>query len=96
MNRTNWQQAIILFQLCVILLISMAGALTFGTVSLPVGDIISAIYDSLRSGIPIDAPGQGPLHDIVWLLRMPRILMAACIGAGLATCGVIMIAGGDE
>lgn len=90
MNRTNWQQAIILFQLCVILLISMAGALTFGTVSLPVGDIISAIYDSLRSGIPIDAPGQGPLHDIVWLLRMPRILMAACIGAGLATCGVIM------
>ena len=90
MNRTNWQQAIILIQLCIILLISMAGALTVGTVSLPVGDIISAIYDSLRSGIPIDAPGQGPLHDIVWLLRMPRILMAACIGAGLATCGVIM------
>ncbi|EKX94894.1 iron chelate uptake ABC transporter, FeCT family, permease protein [Selenomonas sp. oral taxon 138 str. F0429] len=90
MNRTDWQQAIILIQLFIILLISMAGALTFGTVSLSVGDIISAVYDSLRSSVPIDAPGQGPLHDIVWLLRMPRILMAACIGAGLATSGVIM------
>ena len=68
----------------------MAGALTIGTVSLSVGDVVSAVYDSLRSSVPIDAPGQGPLHDIVWLLRMPRILMAACIGAGLATSGVIM------
>jgi len=59
-------------------------------VSLSVGDVVSAVYDSLRSSVPIDAPGQGPLHDIVWLLRMPRILMAACIGAGLATSGVIM------
>ena len=90
MNRTDWQQAIILIQLVIILLISMAGALTIGTVSLSVGDVVFAVYDSLRSSVPIDAPGQGPLHDIVWLLRMPRILMAACIGAGLATSGVIM------
>ena len=90
MNRTDWQQAVILIELFFILITSMAGALTFGTVSLPIGDILFAIYDSLQSGMPINAPGQGALHDIVWLLRMPRILMAACIGAGLATCGVIM------
>ena len=69
MNRTDWQQAIILIQLVIILLISMAGALTIGTVSLSVGDVVFAVYDSLRSSVPIDAPGQGPLHDIVWLLR---------------------------
>ena len=90
MNHKDWRQAIILFELLLILLVSMAGALTIGTVSLSVGDVVSAVYDSLRSSVPIDAPGQGPLHDIVWLLRMPRILMAACIGAGLATSGVIM------
>ena len=75
----------ILLELFLILLVSMVGALTIGTVSLSVGDVVSAVYDSLRSGVPIDAPGQGALHDIVWLL-----LMAACIGAGLATSGVIM------
>ena len=90
MNRKDWRQAIILFELLLILLVSMAGALTIGTVSLSVGDVVFAVYDSLRSSVPIDAQGQGPLHDIVWLLRMPRILMAACIGAGLATSGVIM------
>ena len=90
MNRKDWRQAIILFELLLILLVSMAGALTIGTVSLSVGDVVFAVYDSLRSSVPIDAPGQGALHDIVWLLRMPRILMAACIGAGLATSGVIM------
>jgi hemin ABC transporter, permease protein len=90
MNRKDWRQGVILLELFLILLVSMVGALTIGTVSLSVGDVVSAVYDSLRSGVPIDAPGQGALHDIVWLLRMPRILMAACIGAGLATSGVIM------
>mgnify|MGYP000851471825 FL=1 len=90
MNRKDWRHAVILLELFLILLVSMAGALTIGTVSLSVGDVVSAVYDSLRSSVPIDAPGQGSLHDIVWLLRMPRILMAACIGAGLATSGVIM------
>ena len=40
--------------------------------------------------MPIEAPGQGGIHDIVWLLRFPRILMAALVGAGLAVSGVVM------
>jgi iron complex transport system permease protein len=31
-----------------------------------------------------------PMMSIVWLARVPRILMAALIGAGLAICGVVM------
>ena len=40
--------------------------------------------------MPIEATGQGPVHDIVWLLRLPRLVLAALVGAGLASCGVIM------
>ena len=36
------------------------------------------------------APGQGPVHDIVWLLRLPRVILASLVGCGLAVCGVIM------
>src|SRR5690606_34165412 len=33
----------------------------------------------------------GPLHDgIVWQLRLPRILTAAAVGAGLALVGCVM------
>ena len=30
------------------------------------------------------------MHDIIWLLRLPRLVLAAIVGAGLAVCGVIM------
>ena len=34
---------------------------------------------------------SSPLRDgIVWELRMPRVLTAAAVGAGLALCGVVM------
>ena len=90
MRNIDLKQTIIVIELLLILIVSMVGALTFGSISLSVGDIGRAVADTLTSGVPIEAPGQGALHDIVWLLRMPRILLAACIGAGLAACGVIM------
>ncbi|EKU71014.1 iron ABC transporter permease [Selenomonas sp. F0473] len=90
MRNIDIKQTIIIIELLLILIVSMAGALTFGSISLSVGDIGRAVADTFASGVPIEAPGQGALHDIVWLLRMPRILLAACIGAGLAACGVIM------
>ena len=37
-----------------------------------------------------DAAGRGAAHDIVWLLRLPRLVLAAAVGCGLACCGVIM------
>jgi hypothetical protein len=65
-------------------------ALGIGTVHLPADVIWSAVGAQLTSGTPVDAPGKGPVHDIVWLLRLPRLLLAAAIGAGLSVCGVVM------
>ena len=76
--------------LTALLIAALFWALSIGTVSLPPDVIAGAILAQLQSGTPIEAPGQGPVHDIVWLLRLPRLLLAAVIGAGLAVCGVIM------
>ena len=46
--------------------------------------------DQFSSPLAIDDPMNGPEQTIIWLLRMPRLLMAAIIGAGLAVSGVIM------
>lgn len=78
---------IVLFGL---LIAALFWALSIGTVKLPPEAIFGAIWDQLGSSTPMDAPGKGPVHDIVWLLRLPRLLLAAAVGAGLATCGVIM------
>ena len=80
--------------LCLLLAGTLAAALlwalSIGTVDLPPDVIRGAITAQLASGTPIELPGKGAVHDIVWLLRLPRLLLAAVIGAGLAVCGVIM------
>lgn len=82
--------AAFLLLLAVLLVLSLFWALSIGTVKLPLEEIYAAVLDQFTSGQPIEATGQGPVHDIVWLLRLPRLILAALVGAGLASCGVIM------
>ena len=82
--------ALLCLLLVALLIAALFWALSIGTVDLPPAVIGVAILDQIQSGTPIDMAGKGPVHDIVWLLRLPRLLLAAIIGAGLATCGVIM------
>lgn len=76
--------------LILLLVMSMLWALTIGTVRIPVEQIYTTIINQLQSGTPIDALGKGPAHDIIWLLRLPRLVLAAAVGCGLSCCGVIM------
>lgn len=86
----NSHVTLICLSLLFLLALSMLGALSFGSAKLAVKDIVFVITDKLiTGGLNIDEKFW-PVHDIVWLLRMPRILLAAAVGAGLATCGVVM------
>ncbi len=72
------------------LVVAIFWALSIGTVKLPLASIYNAIIQQLSTGQPIEAAGYGPVHDIVWLLRLPRLVLAAFVGMGLSVCGVIM------
>ncbi len=76
--------------LALLLVFSLFWALSIGTVKLPVREIYETVLAQFTSGEPITAPGQGPVHDIVWLLRLPRVILASLVGCGLVVCGVIM------
>ncbi|WP_345527995.1 FecCD family ABC transporter permease [Nocardioides endophyticus] len=66
---------------------SMAVALGIGPVSVSVGDVLAVVARRLNLG----AYDVSPLDDqIVWQLRLPRVLGAAAVGAGLAVCGVVL------
>jgi iron complex transport system permease protein len=71
----------------VALLLSIAASVTIGAASISVGDVIASVLSHLGIGTtPLD-----PLQDaIVWELRLPRVLTAAAVGAGLALAGAIM------
>lgn len=82
--------ALLCLLLCILLVAMLFWALAIGSVKLPPEDIAAAVIGGLESDLPIDAVGQGPVHDIIWLLRLPRLILAALVGCGLASCGVIM------
>ncbi|MET0822707.1 MAG: iron chelate uptake ABC transporter family permease subunit [Aeromicrobium sp.] len=70
-----------------LLALSIAVAITIGPADLSVGDVFSVVGQHLGLG---DA-GVSRIRDgIVWELRLPRTLLAAVCGAGLAICGAIM------
>lgn len=73
-----------------VLITALFWSLSIGTVSIPINKIYLAVIDQLLSNTPIESMNKGPIHDIVWLLRLPRIILAAIVGCGLASCGVIM------
>ena len=82
--------ALIMLLLAVLLVLAFLWALSIGTVKLSFVQIYEGIVNQFTSGLAIETAGQGPVHDIIWLLRLPRLVLAALVGMGLSVCGVIM------
>jgi iron complex transport system permease protein len=69
--------------LSIFLLISMLASLSVGALTIPLSDILHLL------GMPIAASENLALHRFVLLdLRLPRLVTAILVGAGLAACGV--------
>lgn len=66
---------------------SIAITVTMGPADLRVTQVVASVLS--RFGGP--DPGLTPIEDgIIWNLRLPRVLGAAAVGAGLALCGAVM------
>lgn len=71
----------------ILLVASIAVTITIGPANLSVRDVYAVVLEHLGVG----SSGLSRLQDgIVWDLRLPRTLLAAVCGAGLALCGAIM------
>nr|WP_202499459.1 iron chelate uptake ABC transporter family permease subunit [Streptomyces sp. SID5476] len=69
------------------LLASVAVAVTIGPADISADDV----WASVAAHLGLGEGTLAPLRDgIVWNLRMPRTLLAAVCGAGLAVCGAVM------
>lgn len=73
----------LLIVLAVGLFLSMVVALCIGVVFIPPGKVLEILFGRITD--PSD-----PSVDIVINIRLPRILLAATVGAGLAVAGVVM------
>ncbi len=93
-KKNNFRQTSIFIAVCLLLLVgivfSLLVAVTLGSTDMALKDVYSVIfYEVFKIDSLIDY-AEGPMHDIVWLIRLPRIVLAVAVGAGLAVCGAVM------
>lgn len=78
---------LIVAALTVLLIMTVTLAVTIGPIPLPMMQVWNIAWVQLFGGTGDWTPAQA---SIVWLLRLPRVLVGAVVGAGLATVGVAM------
>ena len=72
------------------LIFSILAAITFGNADLSLKDVYSVIAYRLFHIKSLADYAEGAVHDVVWLIRLPRVLLALAVGMALSVCGVIM------
>jgi len=72
--------------LTVLLVVAGCLAISLGPVSIPVGDVVAIVAE--RLGLPTGAATRHEL--VVAQIRLPRVLVAALVGAALGMAGAVM------
>ncbi|MFD5556463.1 FecCD family ABC transporter permease [Streptomyces sp. NPDC127068] len=88
-GRSGWRTSLPLVvpALLLVLVVMVCVAVSIGSVGVPLKTVTTVIADHL-----IGAKTSATVMDdqIVWNLRLPRVLLAAVVGAGLAAVGVTL------
>lgn len=72
------------------LVFSVLASITFGNADISVTEVYKVILYELFHVDAFSAYAEGAVHDVVWLIRFPRVLLAIAVGMGLSVCGVVM------
>lgn len=80
--------------LCILLLAALAAtiltAVTIGSTGITVGEVYQIVIFKLFGIGDAEILSSGKIHDVVWFIRMPRLVLALLVGMGLSVCGVVM------
>lgn len=98
-NRTKetWQNSAKRITFVSVILLAAAGlvlsvlvSVTFGNAQLSWKDVYGVVFWELFHPEKFSRYGEGAIHDVVWLIRLPRVLLGMAVGMGLSVCGVVM------
>lgn len=78
------------FFLFFLLIFSILAAVTFGNADISIVQVYQVILYELTHTASLAVYASGAVHDVIWLIRLPRVLLAAEIGMSLAVSGAVM------
>ncbi|MGL4773395.1 MAG: FecCD family ABC transporter permease [Clostridium sp.] len=68
----------------------LVGAVAIGSTDIEPGEVYKILLSKLSGGTFFNGEYNAMLENIVWEIRLPRVLLGGVCGAGLAVCGVLM------
>lgn len=77
--------AVAFLLLCLALVVSLAWAVTFGSANLTTGQVYTILLEKAKGTAPASM-----ITDIVWLVRLPRLVLAIAVGSALSLSGCVM------
>jgi iron complex transport system permease protein len=87
-NQRHTRFRVLLFTLGGILVLSVILGVSLGPVSIPIDTVWSVI--AYKLGFTPAGDWSTGVENIVWLIRLPRVLLAVVVGGGLAIVGVTL------
>ncbi len=81
---------LVLAILVILLLFTVVMAINIGVVDIDAGTIFQIIRGKITKSEEILANYSKNQINIIWVLRLPKVLVAGCTGAGLALAGIMM------
>lgn len=76
--------------LLVALILSIGFAVTIGSVDISIKETYTIILNKIFNISQDESLKNGAVHDVIWLIRLPRIILAVGVGAGLSVVGIVM------
>ena len=89
MERTSWY-LLVTAALLALLVFSVLISITFGNADISVREVYQVVLYEVFHIQSLEEYGTGAIHDVVWLIRFPRAVLAVAVGMGLAVCGAVM------
>lgn len=81
---------LIMIGLLILLIFSILISITFGNAEISIKEVYSVVAYELFHINSFSEFAEGAIHDVVWIIRFPRVLLALAVGMGLSVCGVVM------
>ncbi|MBO3446103.1 iron ABC transporter permease [Clostridium sp. CCUG 7971] len=76
--------------LSIVLVITIIGAIAIGSTYIEPGVVYKVLLNKLSNGAIFEPTWNTMFENIIWEIRLPRVILGGICGAGLALCGVLM------
>ena len=86
-SRAIWKKAAFILALIGIIILASGAIITIGPMPITIIDVYCTIINKFIPGIFSIEP---TMDNVVWLIRMPRIVGVIVVGLGLGICGCVM------